>query len=86
MGIAYISKHRTRKFVTKILRKTCSSLVKIIFGGEINLKQNKYNELQKKVFFFDKNKCKYGIIYSSITVCMQDKIHIPPKILVVHHL
>ena len=62
--------------MAKILRKTCSSLVKIIFGGEINLKQNKYNELEKKVFFFDKNKCKYGIIYSSITVCMQDKIHI----------
>ena len=80
-----MSKQRTRKFVTKILRKTCSSLVKIISDGEINFKQNKYNKLQKisgknKCFFSQKNKCKYGIIYSSITVCLQDQIHIPPKI------
>ena len=31
-----MSKQRTRKFVTKILRKTCSSLVKIISDGENN--------------------------------------------------
>ena len=33
------------------------------------------------MFFPQKNKCKFEIINSSIiTVCMQDKIHIPPKI------
>ena len=42
-----MSKQRTRKFVTKILRKTCSSLVKIISNGENNFTQNKYNKLQK---------------------------------------
>ena len=38
---------RRLKFVTKILRKTRSSLVKIISDGEINFKQNKYIKLQK---------------------------------------
>ena len=42
------------KFVTKILRKTCSSLVKIISGGENNFTQNKYNKLQK---ISAKNEC-----------------------------
>ena len=42
-----MSKQRTCKFVTKILRKTCSSLVKIIPDGENNFSQNKYNKLQK---------------------------------------
>ena len=42
-----MSKQRTSKFVTKILRKTCSSLVKIISAGENNFTQNKYNKLQK---------------------------------------
>ena len=37
-----MSKQRTSKFVTKILRKTCSSLVKIISDGENNFTQNKY--------------------------------------------
>ena len=73
-------KQRTRKFVTKIFRNTCSSLVKILSDGEINFKQNKYNKLQKISASFAKNNCKYGIIYSSITVCLQDKIYIPPKI------
>ena len=49
-----MSKQRIRKFVTKILRKTCSSFVKIIPDGENNFKQNKYNKLQK---INDKNKC-----------------------------
>ena len=79
-----MSKQRTRKFVTKIFRKTCSSLVKLISDGEINFKQNKYNKLKKisaKMSAFSvKNKCKYGITYCPITVCLQDKIHIPPKI------
>ena len=48
-------KQRTGKFVTKILRKTCSSLIKIIPDGENNFMQNKCNRLQKintKKFFF----------------------------------
>ena len=48
------SKQRTRKFVTKILRKTSSSLAKIISDGENNFTQNKYNKLQKRSA---KNKC-----------------------------
>ena len=48
------SKQRTRKFVTKILWKTCLSSVKIISDGEIKFKQNKYNKLQKMSV---KNKC-----------------------------
>ena len=42
-----MSKQRTRKFMTKILRKTCSSLDKIISDGENNFIKNKYNKLQK---------------------------------------
>ena len=42
-----MAKQKTRKFVTEILRKTCSSLVKIIPDGENNFTQNKYNKLQK---------------------------------------
>ena len=53
-----MSKQRTRKFVTKILRKTCSSLVKISSDGENNFTQNKNNKLQKKSA---KNKCKVQI-------------------------
>ena len=48
--------------------------------GEINFEQNKYNKFQKISASFAKNKCRYGFIYSSITVCLQDKIHTPPKI------
>ena len=44
-----MSKQRTRKFETKILRKTCSSLVKFISDGKNNFTQNKYNKLQKNV-------------------------------------
>ena len=54
MGVAQISKQRKRKFVTKILRKTCSSLVKIISDGENNFTQNKCNKLQKIRDFFEK--------------------------------
>ena len=49
-----MSKQRTLKFVAKILRKTCSSLVKIVSDGENNLTQNKYNKSQK---ISAKNKC-----------------------------
>ena len=59
-----MSKQRTRKFVTKILRKTRSSLVKII--SENNFTQNKYNKLQKisaknKCFFLQKISAKVQI-------------------------
>ena len=57
-----MSKQITRKFVTKFLKKTCSSLVKIISDGENNFKQNKYNKLQK---ISDKNKCKNANMGSS---------------------
>ena len=50
---------------------------KIISDREINLKYNKFQEISAS---FAKNKCKFGIIYSSITVCLKDKIHIPNKI------
>ena len=63
----------THKFVNTILWKTCSSLVKIISVGEINFEQNKYNKFQKISASFAKNKCKYGIINSSITVCFKTK-------------
>ena len=56
-----MSKQRTRKFATKILRKKCSSLVKIIPDGENNFTQNKYNKLQKIVPFFAKNSAKVQI-------------------------
>ena len=49
-----MSKQITRKFVSKILRKRCSSLVKIISDGENNFTQNKPNKLQK---ISAKNKC-----------------------------
>ena len=49
-----MAKQRTRKFVTKILRKTCSSSVNSISERDINFKQNKYNKLQK---ISAKNKC-----------------------------
>ena len=51
--------------MTKILRKTCLSLGKIISGGENNFKQNKYNKLQKISAFFEKNKCKRANMGSS---------------------
>ena len=65
-----MSKQRTRKFVTKILRKTCSSFVKIISDGENNITQNKFNKLQKisaknKRFFVAKNECKSANMGSS---------------------
>ena len=42
-----MSKQSTCKLVTKILRKTCSSLVKIISDGENNFMQNKCNTWMK---------------------------------------
>ena len=39
VGIALMSKQRTYKFVTKILRKTCSSLVKIFVTERIILRK-----------------------------------------------
>ena len=41
---------------------------KIISDGETNFTQHKYNKLQKI-----RAKCKYGIIYSSITWCRPDR-------------
>ena len=67
-----MSKQRKRKFVTKILRKTCSSLVKIISDWENNFKKNKYNKLQKiraqNSFFFAKNKSKSANMGSSLII------------------
>ena len=45
--------------MTKIIRKTCSSLVKIIPDGENNFTQNRYNKLKKisaktSCFFYKK--------------------------------
>ena len=57
-----MSKQRTHKFETKILRRTCSSLAKIISDGENNFTQNKYNKLQK---ISAKNKCKSANMGSS---------------------
>ena len=55
--------------MTTILRKTCSSLVKIISDGENNFTQNKYNKLQKisakNKWFFAKNKCESANMGSS---------------------
>ena len=57
-----MSKQRTHKFVTKIILKKCSSLVKIISDGENNFTQNKNNKLQKisakNKCFLAENKCK----------------------------
>ena len=55
-----MSKQRTRKFVTKVLRKTCSSLVKINSYGEINFKQNKYNKFKKISDFSQKISANMG--------------------------
>ena len=55
--------------MTRILRKTCSSLVKIISDGENNFTQNKYNKFEKisakNKCFFAKNKCKSANMGSS---------------------
>ena len=61
-----MSKQRTRKFATKIHRKTCSSLVKIISDVENNFTQNNYNKLQKiSDFLLKSNKCKSANMGSS---------------------
>ena len=47
--------------MTKILRKTCSSSVKIISDGENNLNQNKYDQFKKiSVFFAQKISANIG--------------------------
>ena len=55
--------------MTKILRITYSSLVKIISDGENNFAQNKYNKLKKisakNKCFFAQNKCKDATMGSS---------------------
>ena len=55
--------------MTRILRKTCSSSVKIISDGEINFRRNKYNKVQKisakNKWFFAKNKWKSANLGSS---------------------
>ena len=51
--------------MTKILTKTCSSLVKIISDVENNFTQYKYSKLQKIRDFFAKNKCKSANMGSS---------------------
>ena len=62
-----MSKQRTHKFVTKILSKTCSSLVKLISDGESNFTQNKYNKLQK---INAKNKCVFlQKISAKVQIC-----------------
>ena len=64
-----MSKQRTRIFVTKILRKLCSSLVKIISDVENNFTRNKCNKLKKisakNKYFFAKNKCNSANMGSS---------------------
>ena len=77
MGLAQISKQRTRKFVTIILRKTCSSLVKLFLTERIILHKINTIELQKinakNMCFFAKNKCKSANMGSS-TVQLHDVI------------
>ena len=75
-----MSKQRTRKYVNKILRQTCLSLVKNISDGENNFMRNEYNNFQIIGAFFAKNKCKGAnmgssiiILYSSITWCRPDR-------------
>ena len=55
--------------MTKILRKTCSSLIKIIPDWENNFSQNKHNKLQninaKNNCFFAKNKSESANMESS---------------------
>ena len=46
---------------------------KIISDEETNFVQHKYNKLQKISAKNKKKKCKYGIIYSSITWCSPDR-------------
>ena len=50
VGIAWMSKQRTCKLVTKILMKTCSSLVKMISDGENNFMQDKCNKRMKYIY------------------------------------
>ena len=69
-----MSKQRTRKLVTKILRKTCSSLVKMISDVENNFMQNNCNKCMKyRNILPNHKKCQYGIIYSSFTWCRPDR-------------
>ena len=69
MGKAKISKQRTRKFVTKIVRKTCPSLVKLFLTERIILHKISTNRVQKisakNVGFFAQNKYKSANMGSS---------------------
>ena len=64
-----MSKQRTRKFVTEILRKTCSSLVKLFLTERIILHKISTIELQtisaKNKCFFAQNKFKSANLESS---------------------
>ena len=52
--------------MTKILRKTCSLLVKIISDGDNNFKQNKYDKLQKISVFLQTISSKVQIGSSTV--------------------
>ena len=59
-----MSKQKTRKFVTKILRKTCSSLVKNITDGEkffIQISTISCKKSDKISVFYAKNSAKVQI-------------------------
>ena len=60
-----MTKQRAHKFVTKNLRKTCSSLVKIISDGENILRKISTKSLLKISAIFAKNKCKSANSVSS---------------------
>ena len=66
-----MSEQRTRKFVTKILRKTCSSLVKLFLTERIILHKIQLLFIFIKstyiisVVFFAQNKCKSANMGSS---------------------
>ena len=67
--------------MTKILRKTCSSLVNIISALENDFTQNKYNKSQKisakNKLYFAQNKCKGANMgSSSVQLHGVDLIHI----------
>ena len=62
-------KNRTHKFVTKILRKTCSSLEKLFLTERIILRKISTISCKKQVLkrsvFFAENKCKSANMGSS---------------------
>ena len=81
-----MSKQRTRKFLTEILRKKCS-LAKILSDIENNFTQNKYN----KVIFCAKHKCQSANMGSSIVQLhgvdlINMKIHIECKNVLLYYI